>query len=141
MYITYLRSLSAILPYIYIAITWILIKLHSRDCKQVVRMWGFLNKILLMHINVRKEGGRTAIDVFATFFLLCFFKVSVMLLYPLASLTVQQASSHNRSSNIAIHLLFNADEDYGSKAHLPFMILSLGTFLFILLPPIILITL
>ena len=140
-YIIYLRSLSATLPYIYIAITWILIQLHSRDCKVVIQMWGFVNRVFLKHINVRKNKGRTVIDAFATFFLLCFFKTSIALLSPLASLPIHQASSHNRSLKIAVHSLFNAAEEYGSKAHLPFLIFSLGIFLFILFPPIILIAL
>ena len=140
-YVVYLRSLSAILPYIYIAITWIFIKLHSRDCKLVVWMWGYLNKALLKHISVRKDKGRTATDAFATFFLLCFFKISITLLHPILPLIVQQASNHNGSSNIAVHSYLFAGEGYGSKAHLPVVVLSLTIFLFILLPPIILIAL
>ena len=140
-YLTYLRILSAIFPYIYIAITWILIQLHSRDCRIVVWMWKFLNRVLLKHISVRKDRGRTAIDAFATFFLLCFYRISVTLVNPLRPLIIHQASNHNRSFNIAVHLLLNPNEEYGSKAHLPFMILSLTIFLFILIPPIILIAL
>ena len=75
------------------------------------------------------------------FFLLCFYKLSVTLLFPIPPLRVHQASNHNRSSNITVHSLLNPAEDYGTETHLYFLILSLGVFLFILLPPIILIAL
>ena len=64
-----------------------------------------------------------------------------MLLYPILPLTVHQASNHNKSSKIAVHSLFDAGEDQENKTHLPFMIISLCIFPFILLPPIILIAL
>ena len=96
-HIFYLQSVSAIFPYLLIIITWILINLHSRDCKVVVWMWKKLNRVILKHFNVKMNSSRTVIDAFATFFLLTFVKLLSMLLIPIAPMTTTQVNNFNHS--------------------------------------------
>ena len=130
--IIYLQSLSAILPFIYIVITWILIQLHSRNCRVVVWTWRSLNRVLLKCIDVNRRKDKTVVRAFATFFLLSFSKVTVVLFYPLAGGNVLEVN-HNSSTTV-IRSLFHDGDEYASETHILYVVLSLSVFLFILLP-------
>ena len=135
-HIIYLQSVSTFFPYVLIAITWLLIKLHSNDCKVVVWMWKKLDKVVLKHIKVQRNSGRTVIDAFATFFLLSFAKLSVTFLLPLLPFTMTKVSSYNMSRSQTIHLFVDSRTNYASEANIAAVVVSSGIFLFSLLPPI-----
>ena len=82
-HIFYLQGLSTIFPYFLIAITWILINLHSCDCKIVVWMWKKFDGVILKHFDVKINSNGTVVDAFAAFFLLTFVKLFSILLIPL----------------------------------------------------------
>ena len=140
-HIIYLQSLSTFFPYLLIAITWLLIKLHSNDCKVVVWMWKKLDKAILKHIKVQRNSGRTVIDAFATFFLLSFAKLSATFLIPLIPFTLTKVSSYNISRSQTIHSFVDSRTNYVSGANIAAVVVSSGILLFALLPPVFIIAL
>ena len=140
-HIIYLQSVSTFFPYLLIGITWLLIKLHSNDCKVVVWMWKKLDKVILKHIKVHKNSGRTVIDAFATFFLLSFAKISVTFLLPVLPRTTVKVNNYNFSESRTIHSLVDATVDYKSGANLAAMTVSSGIFLLAVLLPVFIIAL
>ena len=137
-HVLYLQSVSAIFPFVLITITWICIKLHSRDYKIATRPWQLLTRVIFKHINVKWNSGRTVVDAFATFFLLAFFKVTVMLSSPLFPRRIQNLNNTDFSSSIAVHSITDPSVDFTSKEHLPYAIVSIAIFLFAVFPPVIL---
>ena len=137
----YLQSVSAIFPFVLITITWICIKLHSRDYKIATRPWQLLTRVIFKHINVKWNSGRTVVDAFATFFLLAFFKVTVMLSSPLFPRRIQNLNNTDFSSSIAVHSITDPSVDFTSKEHLPYAIVSIALLLFAVFPPVILLAL
>ena len=140
-HIIYLQSVSTFFPYVLIAITWLLINLHSNDCKVVVWMWKKLDIAILKHIKVQRNSGRTVIDAFATFFLLSFVKLSVTFLLPLLPLTLTEVNSYNMSRSQTIHSFVDSRTNYASGANLAAVVVSSGIFLFAYLPPVFIIAL
>ena len=140
-HIIYLQSLSTFFPYLLIAITWVLIKLHSNDCKVVVWMWKKLDKVILKYIKVQRNSGRTVIDAFATFFLLSFAKLSVAFLLPLLPFTLTKVNSYNMSRSQTIHSFVDSRTNYASGENIAAVVVSSGIFLFTLLPPVFIIAL
>ena len=82
-HIVYLQSISTIFPFILIAITWVCIEMHSRNC--TILVW--INQHLLKSINVMRIPNRTVVDTFATFFLLSYDQVIFVLVVPIVSVT------------------------------------------------------
>ena len=141
MHIIYLQSLSTFFPYVLIAITWLLIKLHSIDCKVVVWMWKKLDKIILKYIKIQRNSGRTVIDAFATFFLLSFVKLFATTLLPLLPFTVTTVSNYNISRSRTIHSFVDSGTNNASGANIAAVVVSSGIFLFAFLPPVFIIAL
>ena len=137
----YLQSVCAIFPFVLITITWICIKLHSRDYKIVTWPWQLLNRLIFKHLNVTWNSGRTVIDAFATFFLLSFSKITLMLLFPLGPLAIHSLNIVDLSPKVTIHSYTEPSVNFVSKEHLPFAAVSIVLFLFGVLPPVVLIAL
>ena len=131
-HIIYLQSVSTFFPYILIAITWLLIKLHSNDCKVVVWIWKKLDKV----IKVQRNSGRTVTDAFATFFLLSFVKLLTSILLPLLPFTLTKVNSYNFSRSQTIHSFVDSRTNYSSGANIAAVVVSSGIVLFVLLPPV-----
>ena len=140
-HILYLQNLSTVLPFVYTLAIWILMNVHCSDWKGVKWMCKIVKKIIPKHLNIQRNSGRTIIDAFATFFFLSFFKVTLVLLIPLYPLRIQHISTFNYSSNLTAHPVRDASEDYVSAGQLPFMVLAIGVFLFIIFPTIFIIAL
>ena len=140
-HIIYLQSVSTFFPYVLIAITWLLIKLHSNDCKVVVWMWKKLDIVILKHIKVQRNSGRTVIDAFATFFLLSFVKLFTTILLPLLPLRLLKVNSYNISRSQTIHSFVDSGTSYASGANLAAVVASSGIVLLVLFPPVFIIAL
>ena len=141
-HIIYLQCLSTLTPFVLIAFTWLLIELHSNDCKVVVWMWKMLSKLTLKCINVQRNStNRTVINAFATFFLLSFAKLSVTFLLPLIPHTVIQVNNYNFSESRTIRSFVDVRVGYAKGANLTALLISSGIFLFALLPPVFIIAL
>ena len=133
------RSLSA--NYFSFCFNWICIKLHSRDYKIVTWLWQLLNRLIFKHLNVTWNSGRTVIDAFATFFLLSFSKMTLMLLFPLGPLAIHSLYIVDLSPKVTIQSYTEPSVNFVSKEHLPFAAIFIVLFLFGALPPVVLITL
>ena len=142
-HIIYLQSVSTFFPYVLIVITWLLIKLHSNDCKVVVWMWKKLDKVILKHITVQSNSGRTVTDTFATFFLLSFAKLNVKLLQLLLPRKKVEVNNYNfsKSQTIITSSFGDARVDFTSGANVAIGVISSGILLLALLPPVFIIAL
>jgi hypothetical protein len=80
-------------------------------------------------------------DTFATFFLLSFSKLSLMLLFPLYPHRIHNINIINPSPTVIIKSFTDTSVDFVSKEHLPFAFISITLFLFTILPPVFLLAL
>ena len=140
-HVFYLQNISTIFPFILIAITWLCIKLHSRDYRVVTWPWLLLNRVIFKHINMKWNLGRSIIDAFATFFLLAFSKVTLMLLLPLHRQRLQNLNYTDLSPSIKVHSFIDPSVDFISKEHLPYATISVVVFLLTVLSPVVLLAL
>ena len=137
----YLQNISTIFPFVLIAITWLCIKLHSRDYRVVTWPWLLLNRVIFKHLNMKWNSGRSIVDAFATFFLLAFSKITLMLLLPLYPLRVQNLNYTDLSSSITVHSFTDPSVKFVSKEHLPYAAVSVVVFLLAVLSPVVLLAL
>ena len=140
-HVFYLQNVSTIFPFILIAITWLCIKLHSRDYRVVTWPWLLLNRVIFKHINMKWNSGRSIVDAFATFFLLAFSKVTSMLLLSLYPLRVQNFNYTDRSSSIQVQSFMDPSVNFISKEYLPYATISVVIFLLAVLSPVVLLAL
>ena len=140
-HVLYLQSISTVFPYVLIAFTWLCIELYSRDYKVVTLPWQLLNRVIFKHINVKWNSGRTIVDAFATFFLLSFSKLSLMLLLPLYPSAVHNLKLTDLSPTVTIHSYTDPSVSFVNKEHLPFAAISIVLFLFTIFPPVLLLAL
>ena len=141
-HVFYLQSVSTLLPYVLIAFTWLLLKLHSYNCKIAVNTVRLLKQIpFLKYQTLKWSPGRTVIDTFATFFFLSFAKVTWLLLIPLFPLQIAHINTVNFTSTVKFHSNLDPGVDFLSGAQLAIVVLSAVVFLFAILPPVIILTL
>ena len=137
-HIVTLYYISAFYPLCLIGVTWFFIKLHSRDIKPITWLWGKL-KHLSKSVNMKFEGSHSLIDVFATFFFLSYAK----LLF--TSFNILAYGITYNFNNSTLVSMFHVETDpsiaFFSKEHLPFVFLSLTTFLVAIIPLTLLIAL
>ena len=134
-HINFLYFISAIYPLFLIAMSWMVIHLHSRNFKPVVWLWNKLKQNLCYCrcFNSNRDSAKTMIDVFATFFLLSYAK------FVFASLrNLYYGVSWNLKNLSLLHKTFHVYSDpnvkYFEKEHLPFAIISILIFLLAVLP-------
>ena len=140
-HIFYLKSISTVFPFFLIGITWISIEMHSHNYKIVVWPWRELNKLLLKHIKINWNSNRTVVDAFATFFLLSYAKLIFVLLIPNCPIPVYNINDTTLMSNVIHPPPFEPTVDFLSNHHLPYMAVSILTFLIVALPPVLLLAL
>ena len=141
-HVLYLQTVSAIFPFVLIGITWLCIKLHSRNFTIVTQPWQLLERVIFKRFNITWTSERTVIDTFATFFLLAFSKITLVLLLPFYPLRVYHLSVVNTNglsptddACVAIHSLSDPSINFTSVENLPLVIISTIIFVFAILPP------
>ena len=87
------------------------------------------------------NSRRTIVDVFATIFLLSFSKLSLTLLLPLYPSKVRNIKLTGISSTITLHSFTDAHVNFVSKEHLPFTVIAMALFIFVLIPLVLLLAL
>ena len=130
-HIIFLYYISALYPLLLITVSWILILLHSRNCKPILWMWSKL-KGCILKMNVKYDGKNTMIDVFATFFLLSYAKL-VFTCFRTVSFRIT-VNANNFSIENILHVKYDPSMGYFSLEHLPFAITSCVIFLLVILP-------
>ena len=140
-HIIYLQNISTICPFILIGITWVGIELYSRNVKLVVWLWRTLNRFFIRHINIERDSIKTIIDTFATFFLLSYTKLTVLLLLPLVPMKLFNVNNINLSTTISWHAMIHPSVKFASEHHLPYVIISIFVYIIVALPPVFLLAL
>lgn len=114
-----------------IAMAYILIELHARNCQLVVWLWRPFFKCFARFSRVWNPK-LSAIDTFATFLLISYHRFIVLSYFIYA---FQRVYSLRKSLDNGIVLSYNPTVSYGSHDHLPYMIVSLFILLTLILPP------
>ena len=130
-HITFLYYISAIYPLCLIVISWICIQLHSRNNKLIIWLWSPI-KWFSTYTNVKWDAKNTMIDVFATFFLLCYAKLVFTCLRIFSyriTLNVNNSSTHK-----IFHVKSDSTVVFFSTEHLPSAIISVVIFSVVLVP-------
>ena len=141
LHVHFLQSVSTIFPFVLIRITWVCIKLHSRDYKIATWSWQLVNSVIFKCIKVKWNSGRTVVDAFATFFVLSFSKVTLTLLLLSLPLKIQSLNNTDLSLSVTIHSYTDPNVDFVSKERLSFAAFSILIFLFIVFSPVLLLAL
>lgn len=123
--------ISILYPSILTAVAWIIVDLHERRCRLVVRMWKPFRSYL-SHYSVTSNPKRTIITFFATVTLLSYTKV----IYISANL-LNVATAHTVCDKNDTHyvMFLQPDIKYFSRPHAPFLTLALVMlFIFVATP-------
>ena len=136
--LTTLQALSldyiiAFYPLVLITITYLAIKLHSRECRVLVWMWKPIRRCLLRVANT-DDIKASMIDVFATFLILSYNKI-LSVNFDLLAFTSPIDSS---GKAVGKFLYYDASYEYFGTDHLPYGILAIISFIFINLLPFLL---
>ena len=134
-HIVFLGYISAFYPLILIGITWICIKLHSRNFKAFVWMWNKLDKHIFKH--TKRESKSTIIDVFSTFLLLSYTKILeifVDTIEPDFILNINDLPTRRV-------LLVDPSIEWFGIENVPYLIVSFILFIVIIFPPVTLLAL
>ena len=114
-----------------IAIAYILIELHARNCRIIVWLWRPFFKCFVRFSRVWNPK-LSVIDTFATFLLLSYHRFIVLSYFIYA---FQRVYSLGESLDSRIVLSYNPSVSYFGRDHLPYMIVSLFILLTLILPP------
>ena len=128
-HIEFLACLSALYSLSLIALTWICIELHGRNCRLLVLLWKPFHRCF---VRLRKQWDvrNDIIDVFATFLLLSYSKLTCQ--------SVQMLSSQYILKNGAPYMkvnLYDPSIPYMSSKHIPFVVVSLILLIVFVIPP------
>ena len=134
MHVWVLRYLSALYPLCFLVIAYIVIELHARNCRVLVRLWKPLCFMCARFRQVWK--ARTSIiDAFAAFILLSYVKTAriSLLLLTFTRIFVQDSKKIIRVVN------YDPTVTYLSSEHVPFWCIAAACLLsFGLVPPVLL---
>ena len=144
-HILYLQSISTFFPFVLIGITWICIELYSRNCILLVWSWRAINKLFLRYVKLMQIQNRTVtvVDTFATFFLLSYAKLILLLSLSGVSTEIFNINDTTLASSHIHRLGLDPMEDFLGKSHatVAIMIISLLIFLAFILPPVVVLAL
>ena len=138
-HITFLYYISAFYPLCLICITWLCIKLYSLNFKPIVCTWSKLKRLRCCRkFSTSQDYSNSLINAFATFFLLSYAKV----VFITSRILAAPRAINQRNYSVHTYLLAT-DTSFGyfSKKHLPYALVSIAIFLFVILPLIVLLTL
>ncbi len=120
----------AVYPLGLIVLTYMLIQLHARGCMPLVVLWLPFKKCYTLLQT-------TVIDVFSTFLVLSYVKLSSVSFYLLDPTHLYDVRGESRG----LYLYFDANIKYFGREHLPYGILAIFVSLFFLLLPVLLLLL
>lgn len=127
--------LSIVYPSMLTVIAWIIVDLHERGCRPVVRVWKPFQSYL-SHYSVTNNPKRMIVTFFATVILLSYTKV----IYISANL-LNVATAHTvcGRNDIKGGMFLQPDIKYFSRQHTPFLLLACVMFFtFVVMPLLIL---
>lgn len=119
LHVFFLYYISAFYPLCLIGITWTCIQLHSRNFKPITWIWKHVRRCGCSKRKTTDSRG-TAIDVFATFFLLSYTKLLYTSLYLLLFINITK-NGLPFQAGVAV----DPSIKYFSKEHAPFAVIAL----------------
>ena len=125
-----LQYVTALFPLVLMLITYVLIELHARDCRILVKLWRPIHNVIA-RFRRKLDQKTSVIDAFATFLLLSYTKFTIIsfnLLAPTLTTTIN-------GTRVSLVLLYDGDVDYFSAKHAPYCAMAIFVLLFIVLPP------
>ena len=129
-YTPYLNTLAALYPFLLLLITYTAIQLHAHDYKLVVWLWKLFHRT---YVRFRRawDPNASMIHAFATLLFLSYYKFLLIMYVPirLGNIYDQKLSS----VNTAMYLDLNIKKT--DLKHIYLFLLSVIIFIFILLPP------
>ena len=126
-----LSYITSIYVLLLIAMSYILIELHAKNCRIIVWLWRPFFKCFVRFSRVWNPR-LSAIDTFATFLLLSYHRFIVLSYFIYA---FQRIYSQDKILDNKIVLSYNPTVSYFQHDHLPYMIVSLFILLILILIP------
>ena len=99
-------------------------ELYSCNFRIVVCLWRALNKMFLKHIKVSRNRNKTVIDAFATFFLLSYAKIILVILTPFCPMEAYEINVTTHTSNCIYLTALDPNVKFFSKNHIPYVAVS-----------------
>ena len=132
-YIPYLNTLAALYPFILLLITYSAIQLHAHDYKLFVRLWKLFHRT---YVRFRRawDPNASMIQAFATLLFLSYTKF-ILLMYEPLLLSCVDNQKHQVVTRTAY---IDPTVPIFNSKHLFLIALSVVIFIFIILPPILL---
>lgn len=125
-----LQYVTAIYPLILIFLTYILIELHAKNCRILVRLWNPIHNRLARFR--RKLDPKTSItDAFSTFLLLSYTKFTVVSFNLLAPTALYDLYGNLKYTV----LLYNGQVKYFETMHLAYSATAVAILLLVVIPP------
>ena len=132
-YTPYLSTLAAFYPFILLLITYAAIQLHAHDYKLVVRLWKLFHRT---YVRFRRawDPNTSMIQAFATLLFLSYTKFILIMYEPIRLSNIYNQKIHAVTSAVYI----DPNISINDPKHVYLFILSVIIFIFIILPPILL---
>ena len=124
-----LQYVTALFPLVLMLITYVLIELHARDCRILVKLWRPIHNFIA-RFRRKLDQKTSVIDAFATFLLLSYTKFTIISFNLLASGEIIALNGTTLST-----ILFYNGEEYFTSKHAPYFAIAIFVLLFIVLPP------
>lgn len=132
-----LQYMSVIYPTILAVLAWLLVDLHERGCRVVVRLWKPFQSYL-SHYSVTNEPKRCIVSLFAAIVVLSYTKVIYISAHLLRSVAEQLPCSGDGHNDV---LFLQPDLRYFSKEHVAFVLVSLTMLLIYTVVPLLILLL
>ena len=110
-----LKYISALYPVLLIALTWLVIEMHSRNFKPIVWL-----RDTITYFWTERQSKSTVIDIFATFFLLSYTKLYFTSMMFFAKTSILNANNGRSCSHVHI----DPSIVFFSKEHIPFVVIA-----------------
>ena len=131
----FLTCITSVHVFLLVVLTFVLIKLHGRNCRLIVWLWRPFFKRFVRFSRVW-NSRLTVVDTFASFLLLSYFRLVTFSYFVYAFQTAYTMDTTISSRKV---LLYDPEVDYFDRNHLPFVVVNLAMLLvFVLIPATIL---
>lgn len=129
-----LQYMSVIYPTILAVLAWILVDLHERGCRLIVRMWKPFRSYL-SHYSVTNDPKRGIVSFFAAIVVLSYTKVIYISAHLLGTVREQAPCSEDKV------LFLQPDLKYFSQQHVAFVLVALTMLLIYTVLPLLILLL
>ena len=133
----FLTCITSIHVLLLIVVTFMLIKLHARNCRLIVWLWRPFLKRFVRFTRVW-NSRLTVVDTFASFLLLSYCRLVTFSYFVYAFQPVYTMDTTVSSRKV---LLYDPDIDYFGRDHIPYIVINLVVLLVMVLIPAIILAL